>query len=101
MAGPVRAKGLGTINTQAFTHAQTHTHTHTHTQAQVLFVLFLSRRFPNDSSSPGSSISEPTPDLPSWFPGLSTPRTRRLSPCRAFRIRRDTGTRMDDLAHKL
>ena len=40
MAGPIHAKGLGTINTQACAH------THTHTQGQVLFVLFLSRRFP-------------------------------------------------------
>ena len=78
MAGPIHAKGLGTINTQACAH------THTHTQGQVLFVLFLSRRFPNDSSSPGSSISEPTPRSPQLGPRTVHSKDKKPVPVRSL-----------------
>ena len=95
MAGPIHAKGLGTINTQACAH--THTHTHRGRFSSSSFFHDVFPMTPAHLDPPSLNLPH---DLPSWFPGLSTPRTRSLSPCGAFRIRRDTGTRMDDLARK-
>lgn len=97
MSGILRAKGLGTINTQADTHAHVRTHAHTDRFSLSSFFHDVFPTTPAHLDPPSLNLPH---NLPGWFPGLSTLWTRSLSQGGAFRYGRDAGARMDDFAHK-